>query len=124
MNNPAKQLISRRIHMKLLTVDLKKKFARIGSQQGVEDPVIITKYFMCYINWTFYATEFDPSNELFTGIAQWLVTEWGYISLYHIESLRGPGGIKAERDKHFKSLRMSELHDLKKYYSRLVKMRS
>jgi hypothetical protein len=36
--------------MKLLTADLKKKFARTGSQQDVEDPVIIAIYFIGLYN--------------------------------------------------------------------------
>ena len=95
--------------MKLLTVALKKKFARTGAQQDIEDPVIIAKYFMCYTNWTFYVTEFDPSTKVLTGIFQWLETEWGTLGLHHLKSLRGPLGVKVERDKFFKSLRMSEL---------------
>jgi hypothetical protein len=99
--------------MKLLTADLKKKFARTGSQQDVEDPVIIAKYFIGLYNWTFYATEFDPITKVFTGIFRWLETEWGTIGLHHLESMRGPAGIRVERDKFFKSVRMSELRDLK-----------
>lgn len=95
--------------MKLLTEELMKKFAKIGSQQDVEDPIIIARYFVCIANWDFYATEFDPQTNMFTGIFKWLVTEWGTIRLEDLKSMRGPGGLKVERNRFFKSCRMSEL---------------
>ena len=99
--------------MKLLTADLKKKFAKTGSQQGVEDPKIIARYFFSGCNWAFYATEFDHSTNVFTGIFRYLETEWGTIDLHHLESLKGPFGVKVERDKFFKSVRVSEIRGLK-----------
>jgi hypothetical protein len=108
-----KTIIIKEEHMKLLTVDLKKKFARTGSQQGAEDPEIIAKYFLSGCNWTFYATEFDPSTNVFTGIFRYLETEWGTIGLHHLETLIGPFGVKVERDKFFKSVRVSEIPCLK-----------
>ena len=42
--------------MKLLTRELEKRFAQIGSQENVEDPIVIAKFF-------------DP-----TGSGTWLVT--------------------------------------------------
>jgi hypothetical protein len=97
--------------MKLLTVDLKKKFAKIGSQDSVEDPFIIAKYFICFSDWTFYATEFDPTTEIFFGIFSYAdQMHWGTISLHELENIGLMGGrIKVERNTFFQGIRrMSE----------------
>ena len=97
--------------MKLLTVDLKKKFAKIGSQDNVENPLIIATYFICFSDWTFYATAFDPETEVFSGIFSGEEIQWGTISLRELESIRGRAGMKVERNLWFQSIRMSEKLD-------------
>jgi hypothetical protein len=53
--------------MQLLTKDILTKFNQIGSQESNEDPIIIAKFFHPASNWTWYATEFDPSSRTFFG---------------------------------------------------------
>ena len=99
--------------MKLLTVDLKKNFAKFGPQQDEKDPLIIARYFLTFSNWTFYAVLFDHEAEIFTGIFIFEAMEWGTISLHDLESIRSLGGrVKVERDTFFKPTRMSEIDEL------------
>jgi hypothetical protein len=46
--------------------------------------------------------------DLFFGLVEGLETEWGYFSLSELQSIRGPGGIRIERDKFFDPISASE----------------
>jgi len=50
---------------------------------------------------------------MFFGICKYIETEWANILLRELESMTGPGGAKVERDRFFKSVRMSQIPDLK-----------
>ena len=45
--------------MKLLTKELINKFNKIGSQENIEDPIIVAKFFHPFSNYTWYATEYN-----------------------------------------------------------------
>ena len=47
------------------------------------------------------------------GWIQGLENEWGYVNLYYLESRRGPGGAKVERDLHFQPTTFSQMLHLK-----------
>lgn len=90
--------------MKLLTKQLLKRFAQVGSQEHVKDPIVIAKFFDPTGSGTWYATEYDPTTLNFFGYASiyrdWN-DEWGYFSLKELEEIRGPFGIGIERDLYF-----------------------
>ena len=88
-----KQLLKRE-HMELLTEDLKKKFSKVGSQQNVEDPIFIAKYFLTFSSWAFYATAFDPRTDVFTGMCNCEEMQWGTVNLHDLESLGRRSGTK------------------------------
>jgi len=58
------------------------------------------KFFTPWTDWTWYAVEFD-GEDLFYGLVDGLEVEYGYFSLRELESLRGPAGLRVERDEHF-----------------------
>ncbi len=77
------------------------------------DKVIKVKFFTPWSNWTWYATEYDPGQRLFFGVVVGHETEWGYFSLDEIQDVRGPQGLKIERDQWFKPSTVAEVakHD-------------
>ena len=90
--------------MRLMTKELEKRFAQVGSQENIKDPVIVAKFFNPFGAGTWYATEYDPINKMFFGYASifgdWN-DEWGYFSLEELESYRSPFGTGIERDLYW-----------------------
>ncbi len=97
--------------MKLMTKELELRFAQVGSQEQVEDPLIIAKFFNPAGAGTWYATEYDPETRIFFGYVSiygdWN-DEWGDFSLDELESYRGPFGLGIERDLYFGEQRASQ----------------
>ena len=90
--------------MKLLTKALEKRFAKIGSQEDIKDPIIVAKFFNPTGAGTWYATEYDPKRRIFFGYVSIfgdMNDEWGYFSLDELESYRGRLGLGIERDLYF-----------------------
>jgi len=101
--------------MKMLTKALEKKLPALYSQEDVEDPNVIVKFFCPWNQWTWYATEYDPETRRFFGLVHGFETELGYFTLEELESVRGPGmwhSLKIERDMHFGPKTLSECRKL------------
>lgn len=98
--------------MKLLTKELEKRFAQVGSQEQEKDPLILAKFFNPTGAGTWYATEYDPQQRTFFGyvsiFGDWN-DEWGSFSLDELESYRGTFGLGIERDLYFGEKRASEV---------------
>lgn len=96
--------------MKLLTKELEKRFACVGSQESVKNPVIVAKFFNPQGAGTWYATEYDPNDKIFFGyvsiFGDWC-DEWGYFSLAELESYVGPWGLGIERDLYWTETKVS-----------------
>ena len=90
--------------MRLMTKELEKRFLKVGSQEEVEDPVIVAKFFNPHGAGTWYATEYDPKDKMFFGyvsiFGDWN-DEWGYFSLAELQSYVGPWGLGIERDRYW-----------------------
>jgi hypothetical protein len=90
--------------MRLMTKHLERRFAQVGTQENVKDPVIVAKFFNPTGAGTWYATEYDPRDKIFFGyvsiFGDWN-DEWGYFSLTELESYKGPLGIGIERDLYW-----------------------
>lgn len=95
--------------MKLLTKEIIDRFAAVGSQENVEDPIVIAKFFDPTGSWTWYATEFDPATGIFFGLVHGFEKEWGNFSLAELESIRGKFGLGIERDRHYGEKKVSEI---------------
>ena len=87
--------------MQLLTKEIETKFKKIGSQEKIEDPQIIAKFFDPVGSWTWYATEYDQDTKTFFGLVHGWDKELGYFSLEELESVKGPLGLGIERDIHY-----------------------
>ena len=98
--------------MKLLTEKLEKRFAQVGRQEQVEDPMVIAKFFNPTGAGTWFATEYDPKDRIFFGyvsiFGDWN-DEWGYFSLDELQSYRGKFGLGIERDRYFQEQRASKI---------------
>lgn len=76
----------------------------------LEDKVVQVKFFTPWTNWTWYGIEYDPSDRLAWGLVCGHENEFGYFSLDEIEQIKGPAGLKIERDLHFKPTVLCDLN--------------
>ena len=97
--------------MKLLTKEILKRFAKVGRQEHVKDPIVIAKFFNPQGAGTWLATEYDPVDKIFFGYASIFGDhndEWGSFSLEEFENFKGRFGLGIERDLYFKETKSSE----------------
>ena len=96
--------------MKLLTKEIRKKLPKLYAQDGKgNDAIAHVKFFTPWTHWTWWATEGEPvldddGNEVdftFFGLVNGFEKEVGYWSLGELESVKGPFGLKIERDLYF-----------------------
>lgn len=97
--------------MMLLTKAIEKRLPALYANEdhGIDDPVVVCKFFTPDSNWTWYATEYDPEERLFFGLVDGFVKEWGYFSLTDLETAKGPMGLPIERDRHWQTIPASEI---------------
>ena len=96
----------------LVTKELENKFAKVGSQQELADPIVIAKFFNPMGRGYWFATEYDPTERMFYGYVSLFGDyndEWGPFSLDELESVELPLGMKIERDRHFSATPSSEI---------------
>ena len=97
--------------MKLLPKELEAKLPPLYANDGKGDEAIaLVKFFTPDSSWTWYATEYDPKERVFFGLVDGLEKELGYFSLDELESVKGPLGLRIERDIYFEPPRIKELH--------------
>ena len=94
--------------MELLTKEVRGKLPPLYSQEEVEDPMVICKFFYPDFSWTWYAIEFDGTDQ-FYGLVDGFEKELGYFSLTELMSNRGKLGLPVERDRYFTPCRLSEV---------------
>jgi hypothetical protein len=90
------------IKVKLLPESEKAKLAKWRETEGnnLTEVMATVKFFCPWSNWTWYAVEFDGTDEFF-GLVDGFEKELGYFSLTELEGLTGPMGLKIERDLHW-----------------------
>lgn len=76
--------------------------------ENKDDPLAVIKLFTPDSNWTWYVIEFD-GTDVFFGLAVGFETEFGYASLSELESVKGPMGLRIERDKWFRPTPVTQL---------------
>jgi hypothetical protein len=100
--------------MELLTKAIRSKLPPLYTSELVEDPLVVAKFFTPWTNWTWYAIEFDGKDTFF-GYVVGHEPEMGYFCLSELESVKGPLGLRIERDESFKPKPLSQV---KAYHSR------
>lgn len=90
------------MYQKLLTQANRKALPALYATEDipVKEKKIIVKFFTPWNYWTWFGVEFD-GEDTFYGLVDGHEKEWGYFSLSELESIRGPGGLKIERDMYF-----------------------
>ena len=78
--------------MQLLTKEITTKLPFLYTQEDIDDPMVICKFFTVWSNWTWYAIEFD-GKDLFFGYVVGHETELGYFSLSELQGLKVLNGI-------------------------------
>ena len=86
----------------------RKRLPKLGGTEGQQDPVVQVKFFTPWSDWTWYALEFDGSDTFF-GWVVGFEKELGYFSLQELEGVRGPWGLRIERDIHFEPTPLSKV---------------
>ncbi|MAU01490.1 MAG: hypothetical protein CL608_30485 [Anaerolineaceae bacterium] len=95
-----------------MTKALEERFAQVGRQETVKDPLVIAKFFYPAGSGTWFATEFNPKRRLFFGFVSLFGDhndEWGSFSLDELESFKGRFGLGIERDLYWKEKPASEV---------------
>lgn len=99
--------------MKLMTKELEEAFAKMGSQENAKDPIVLAHFFFPAGSGDWYATEYDPEEQVFFGYANILEGEWGSFSLKELEAYRSKRFMLGiERDKHWKPIPFSQVKKL------------
>jgi hypothetical protein len=69
-----------------------------SSENAKEPPLAVIKLFTPDSSWTWFLIEYDPDEELAFGLAVGFETELGYISIAELREVKGPLGLRIERD--------------------------
>ena len=85
----------------LMSEDLAKQIPRLYATEKNNDPIAYVKLFTPDSSWTWYVTEYDPEERLCFGLVIGHERELGYFSLEELEEVKGPLGLKIERDLHW-----------------------
>jgi hypothetical protein len=94
--------------MTLLTKEIESLLPPLYGTENQDDPMVWAKFFAPWSGWSWCATEFDQ-EDLFFGLVVGLEEELGYFSLRELESVRGPGGLRIERDLYFEPTPLSRV---------------
>ena len=100
------------MYMKLLTEDLRKKLPPLYSQEHLGGKAVaVVKHFCPWNSWTWYITEgsAEGGDFIFFGLVFGHEKELGYVSLSELEGIRGPGGLRIERDLYWKPKTLEEI---------------
>lgn len=97
--------------MKLLTKELIKRFREVGYQENVKDPIVVARFFNPIGRGDWFATEYGEDEQVFFGYMS-LFGDWndefGTFSLYELENIPLPMGLKIERDLYFEEKPLSK----------------
>ena len=90
--------------MELLPVELRKTLPPLYSQESCPTPIVHVKLFTPDSSFTWFVTEGAEQEDgdwLLFGLVIGFEEEWGYSLLSEIASVRGPLGLRVERDLWF-----------------------
>ena len=105
--------------MKLITKELEKALPKIGAQEGRgENAVVYAKFFAPWSSWTWYALEYDKEEKVCFGLVAGFEVEFGYFSIEALEKVKGPMGLRIERDLYFEPVKLKALREYRKWRKR------
>lgn len=98
--------------MKLLPKNLRQRlpalYANETNKTPTEDIIAYARFFGMWTNWVWYACEAGENGDLMYGFVIGHFPEWGYFRVNELEAIRGPGGLRIERDLGFKAQKISQ----------------
>lgn len=106
--------------MKLLTKEIEERLPALYSNENVENPKIIVKFFHPLSSWTWYAYEGERQEDgdyMFFGLVDGFEKELGYFTLKQLEEVK-VRGLGVERDMHF-----GDDHLLSEFHTTSIKIR-
>ncbi|HIE38844.1 MAG TPA: DUF2958 domain-containing protein [Anaerolineae bacterium] len=77
--------------------------------EGEDDPLVVIKLFTPDSNWTWYVIESD--GDTCFGLVCGHAVEMGYFALSELRDVRGPLGLRIERDLWWEPRPLSEVKD-------------
>lgn len=93
-----------------MTDELKARFAEIGDQSELDNPIVVAKFFDPTGSASWYVTEYDPDTNICSGYVTGLgFDEWGLFSIDELELLKLPFGLTIERDLYIKETSYYEM---------------
>jgi hypothetical protein len=99
--------------MQMITKEIESKLLKspLYSTEKVNPVPVIVKFFTPWSYWTWYAVEGNKVNGdwEFFGLVEGHEKELGNFLLSELESVRGPGGLKIERDRYFEGHTLDKL---------------
>ena len=97
--------------MQLMTKEIERKLPSLRSTENLkpEQVDVVVKFFTPWSDWTWYAVEYNPDCKLFYGLVDGFDKEVGYWGLEELEEIKGPFGLKIERDRYFDPVPLREL---------------
>jgi len=113
MNNSTSSSAHDLIPVKMLPV-----LPSFGQTSDERDPMARIRLFDAGGSWTWYIIEYDPKDHVCYGWVCGIEQEFGTFSLSELISLRGPLGLRVERDLHFEPCPISKLpkHERPSYF--------
>ena len=95
---------------KLITQALRAQLPPLYATEAtpMAEKLAVVKFFTPDSDWTWYGVEFDGKDTFF-GLVDGFEREYGYFSLSELESVRGPLGLRIERDLYFEPTLLIEL---------------
>ena len=92
--------------MKLMTKAIERKMPELYSTEDtpLEEKQVVVKFFTPWSNWTWYVFEGEQlldGDWKFFGMVEGHEKEAGYFLLSELADIRGPLGLKIERDLYF-----------------------
>ena len=99
----------------LMTKELEKKIPKLYATEDIklENKMVYAKFFTPDANWTWWVLEYDKEDKILFCMVHGHEKELGNVSLDELESVRGPLGLKIERDLHFTPTRYGDIEELK-----------
>jgi hypothetical protein len=98
----------------LLPPSVRATIPPLYSTEGHNDPLIWVKFFTPDSSWTWYVFEAGPVEDdtLLYCLVDGFEAEFGYVLLSELEAVRGPDGLKIERDIHWSPCPLLKLRGL------------
>lgn len=93
--------------MELIPKELLKSIPELYATERSLNPICYIKLFTPDTQWTWFIIELDRKTNFCYGYVQGLDNELGYFSLDEIKEVKGPLGLKVERDLFFNPTALS-----------------